>query len=189
MPPSAGLGNRCVALAPQAGTGGATSTGTTGILRVEYRTQSLAGRYAPKNCSAVWIETSDGRYVATLELAAGLRRPGLVYFQDHACVEKLGPDVVTSATKADHTKAHRAMWSGGDAAGVPAADGAYKLFIEVTESDKEPGELSTFDFQKGPMPFAMEAPVAPEGPLQQVTMSWELAPGGGSSGAAAPPGG
>jgi hypothetical protein len=76
-----------------------------------------------------------------------------------------------------------------DFADLPAADGAYKLFIEVTESDKEPGELSTFDFQKGPTPFAIDAPVAPEGPLLQVTMSWELAPGGGTSGAAAPPGG
>jgi len=177
MPPaSAGLGNRCVSL-------GAAGASTAGVLRVEYRTQSLAGRYKPKNCSAVWIETADGRYVATLELGAGLRRPGLVYFQDHACVEKLGPDVMTSATKPDHTRPHAVMWSGVDFEGRPAADGAYKLLIEVTESDKEPGELSAFDFQKGPMAFSSEAPVAVDGPLLQVTISWELAPGG-SAGAA-----
>jgi hypothetical protein len=171
MQPSANLGNRCAPLA-------AAGPSTTGVLRIEYRTQSLMGRYAPKNCSAVWIETADGRYVATLELSAALRRPGLVYFQDHACSEKLGPDVVTSATKADHMKAHSAMWSGADFEAKPAADGAYKLMIEVTESDKEPGELSSFDFEKGPMAFTREAPVAVDGPLQQVTITWELAPGG-----------
>jgi hypothetical protein len=178
-PTTGGLGNRCAALA--------AAGGTAGKLTVQYRTQSLAGRYAPKNCSAVWIETADGRYVATLELSAALRRPGLVYFQDHACVEKLGPDVMTSATKPDHNKAHMALWNGVDFEGKPAADGGYKLFIEVTESDKEPGELSSFDFQKGAMGFATEAPVAPEGPLQQVTLTWEPAPGGSSG--AAPAGG
>ncbi|HMI90096.1 MAG TPA: hypothetical protein VK509_01980 [Polyangiales bacterium] len=171
MPPATSLGNRCASLA-------AAGASTAGVLRIEYRTQSLMGRYAPKNCSAVWIETADGRYVATLELSAALRRPGLVYFQDHACSEKLGPDVVTSATKSDHMKAHSAMWSGADFETKPAPDGAYKLMIEVAESDKEPGELTTFDFEKGPMGFTREAPVAVDGPLQQVTISWELAPGG-----------
>jgi len=168
----AGLGNRCVALTP------AASPGTTGTLTLEYETQSLLGRYAPRNCTAVWIENAQGQYVATLEIGAGLRRPGLVYFQDHACTEKPGPDAVTSATLPDHKKTHKAMWSGVDFAEQPVADGPYKLFIEVTESDKEPGELTEIAIDKTATPFAMDAPVDVEGPLLRVSLTWEVEPAG-----------
>jgi hypothetical protein len=168
----AGLGDRCAAL-PALPEGAAASTGT---LRVEYQTQSLLGRYEPKNCTAVWIETTAGQYVATLEIGAGLRRPGLVYFQDHACTEKPGPDVVTTATLPDHVKPHTASWSGVDFGDHPVADGPYKLLIEVTESDKEPGELGEFDFTKSPTAFAIEAPVDVEGPLLRVALTWEVVP-------------
>jgi hypothetical protein len=179
--PGAGLGDRCVALppVPDAGAGAPTA----GTLMVTYQTQTLHGRYAPRNCTAAWVETGDGAYVATLELTAGLRRPGLVYFQDHACTEKLGPDVITSATRTDHTKPHMAMWSGQDFAAKPVADGPYKLFIEVTESDKEPGVLSEFDFVKGAAPFDMDAPVDVDGPLVSVKLAWMPKPEG-SAGAA-----
>ena len=69
----------------------------------------------------------------------------------------------------------------------PVADGQYKLLIEVTESDKEPGELSEFMFDKGPTPYVIEAPVDFEGPLAQVTLTWTVMPaaaatGGGGAG-------
>ena len=180
--PGAGLGDRCVEL-PAVSDAGAAAAPSAGALAVVYQTQSLNGRYAPKNCTAVWIETGDGAYVATLELSAGLRRPGLVYFQDHACTEKLGPDAITSATRIDHVKPHMATWSGEDFAGNLVADGPYKLFIEVTESDKEPGELSEFDFTKGAAAFDIDAPVDVEGPLLSVKLTWTPRPGG-SGGAA-----
>jgi hypothetical protein len=175
----AGLGERCNSLpALPAGV-----MPTKGTLEVRYTTQSLDGRYAPRNCTAVWIETMAGAYVATIELGAGLRKPGLVYFQDHACTARLGPDVVTSATLADHVKPHMAKWEGLDFEEKLVADGPYKLFIEVTESDKEPGELTEFAFDKGPTPFDMEAPVDFEGPLAQVNLKWTpMATGGGSAG-------
>jgi hypothetical protein len=165
----AGLGNRCVALprVPDAG-----PPPTSGSLHIEYTTLSHDGRYAPKNCTAVWLETPDGAYVATLELRAALRRPGLVYYQDHTCTEKPGPDVLTSATLTDHERTHDVMWSGVDFEGEPVADGPYKLFIEVTESDKEPGELSTFDITKGSAPYSMTLPVAFDSPLVQVDATW-----------------
>lgn len=176
----AGLGDRCVAL-PPVPDAGAPGAPTDGMLQLDYQTQSLMGRYAPKNCTAVWIETADGAYVTTLEVTAGLRRPGLVYFQDHVCTQKLGPDAITSATRTDHVKPHTAMWKGDDFMGNPVADGMYKLFIEVTESDKEPGELTTFDFTKGPMAFMTDEPVDVEGPLLSVKLAWT--PGKGTAGA------
>jgi hypothetical protein len=168
--PGAGLGNRCTSLPPLV----AGASPTTGELEVRYTTQSLQGRYAPRNCTAVWIETAAGQYVATLELGAGLRRPGLVYFQDHACTERLGPDALTTATLRDHEKPHVASWSGVDFQGNAVADGAYKLFLEVTESDKEPGELTELAFDKGPVPFQRDEPVDFEGPLAEVTLTWTV---------------
>lgn len=172
--PGAGLGDRCVPLgnAPDA------SAATTGMLTLRYRTRSLDGRYAPKNCTATWIETADGRYVATLEVTAALRRPGLVYWQDHACPEKLGPDVVTSATLPDHEQEHLAAWNGFDLDGQLVPDGSYVLFVEVTESDKEPGELSSFEFVKGPMGSSGAQAVDAEGPLLELWLEWAPSPGG-----------
>jgi hypothetical protein len=132
----------------------------------------------------VWVETLEGQYVATLEIGAALRIPGLVYFQDHACTEKRGPDVMTTATLPDHQKPHVAMWSGADFEAKPVADRSYRLFIEVTESDKEPGDIGVFDFEKGPAPSSAEEPVAFDGPLMHVTIAWTPMAGGRPGGAA-----
>jgi hypothetical protein len=172
-----GLGDRCTPLATPTG-----SLLTAGTLQIEYQTQSQDGRYAPRNCTAVWIETPAMQYVATLELTAGLRRPGLVYFQDHACTSKLGPDAVTSATRTDHVKAHSAIWNAVDFNGQLVPDGPYKLFIEVTESDKEPGESFELDFSKVATPFTIDAPVDVDGPLLQLKLTWK--PKGSTGGAA-----
>jgi hypothetical protein len=169
-----GLGQRCVmpsvSMPFMAGAAGAAAA-QSGELKVDYVTQTQMGRYAPRNCSAVWVETPDGQFVATLEIAAALRRPGLVYFQDHTCVQQPGPDVVTSATRRDHVKPHSTTWSGVDFQGAPVSDGPYVLMIEVAESDKEPGELTSFDFQKG-TPFAQDEAVSVDGPLMSVNLSW-----------------
>ncbi len=174
--PAAGLGDRCVSLPGGADAGAATA----GTLTLEYTTRSLEGRYAPKNCTAAWIETLDGAYVATIEIGAALRRPGLVYWQDHACVEKTGPDVVTSATLADHERPHTAFWKGFDLDELAVPDGTYVLQIEVTESDKEPGEISTFEIDKGPESYSMSLPVDVDGPLVDVSVSWMPEDAGGN---------
>lgn len=172
--PGMGLGQRCVA--PPGASDDADGGAGAGVLEVTYTTQTLQGRYAPKNCSAVWVETVDGLYVATLELTAGLRRPGLVYWQERACTQELGPDVIASATLRDHQKTHELEWTGVDFMGHPMPDGPYKLYVEVTETDKEPGELAIFDFVKG-TESSVVAPVPPGGPLQQLTIVWTTAGG------------
>lgn len=170
----ASLGNRCVSLPALPGASDGGVVGSAGTLAITYMTQSYDGRFAPKNCTAVWIETVEGAYVATLEVDAALRRPGLVYWQDHACTQKLGPDAMTSATLRNHDKMHELEWTGLDFEGKAVADGPYKLFIEVTETDKEPGELNVFDISKGPMPYTMELPVALDGTLVHVTATWTV---------------
>jgi hypothetical protein len=166
--PGMGLGQRCVT--PN-GAGSADAGPEDGnVLTVNYETQTLDGRYAPKNCEAVWVETVDGQYVATLEVTAGLRRPGLIYWQERACTQELGPDAITSATLREH-KAHEVKWTGVDFMGRPMPDGPYKLYVEVTETDKEPGELAIFDFVKGPV-SSVDAPVASDGPITKLNITW-----------------
>jgi hypothetical protein len=166
--PGMGLGQRCVT---PAGAGSADAgTMDENVLTVTYETQSLDGRYAPKNCEAVWVETPEGQYVATLEVTAGLRRPGLVYWQERACTQELGPDALTSATLREH-KEHEVTWTGVDFMGRPMPDGPYKLYVEVTETDKEPGDLATFDFVKGPE-SSVDAPVSADGPITKLNITW-----------------
>ena len=170
-----GLGDRCKSF-PKLAEGEA---GTEGMLTVQYATRTVDGRYAPKNCTAAWIETPDGRYVATIEIRAALHRDGLVYWQEHACTEKLGPDVVSTATLADHERMHMVGWKGLDLDGMPVPDGPYTLYIEVTESDKEVGEVATFEVTKGPEAFDIDAPVDFEGLLEAVQLTWEPEGNGG----------
>lgn len=147
--------------------------GTQGTLEVEYKTKTYGGYYAPKNAGAVWIETMTGAYVATLEVYAALRRPSLVYWQERACLEMFGPDVISGGTLTTHEKMHVLTWNGVDFAGNSVPDGPYKLNFDVTETDLEPGELNTFDITKGPAPYSMALPVPPATTtLSEVTATW-----------------
>jgi len=167
--PSIVYSNRCQS--PMIAAGPATN----GTLDVSYTTQTIMGRYAPKNVSAVWIETIDEQFVANLAIKADLRRPGLVYWQERGCTEQDGPDAVTSETLTEHITHDNVSWSGVDLNGVPVPDGDYQLLIEVTEDDKEPGDFSTFRFTKGPMAFDRdETPTIDL--LQAVHLTWTVTP-------------
>lgn len=172
--PMEGRSNRCVSLPPVPGAVDGGVVGTAGTLTVEYMTQTVGGEFAPRNVSAVWIETMAGAYVATIELSAAIRRKDLAYFQDRACTDEPGPDVIVSATQKTHDKMHMAEWTGLDFEGKGVPDGEYKLYIEVTETDLEPGELNTYVFTKGPAPFTMTLPVPLEGMLKQATATWAV---------------
>jgi hypothetical protein len=159
--------------------GGVAAAGeaSPGMLRIQYSTQSTGGAYAPKNCGAVWIESADGRYVATLEIRAALRRPALVYLREHACEDQSGPDVMSAATAANHERPHMLTWSGKDFGGVIVPDAQYKLFIESTETDKAPGELEVFEFSKGRDLLMLQPTLSAEGPVSALTLIWRPSSG------------
>ena len=73
---------------------------------------------------------------------------------------------------------HTLVWKGFDLDEKPVPDGTYKLFIEVTETDKEPGEFATFEFDKGPVASGGVVPVDFEGPLESLSIRWEPEVGG-----------
>jgi hypothetical protein len=164
--------NRCVSLPPVPGAVDGGVVGTAGTLTVAYTTQTVDAFFAPRNCTAVWLETMDGKYVATIEVRCALRRYGLVYWQERACIEELGPDATTSATLKTHDTMHEVTWTGLDFEGKGVPDGMYKLHIEITETDKEPGELNVMVIEKGPSPFTLPLPVPLDGALKEGTATW-----------------
>lgn len=167
FPSKESLGNRCKSFNWQD-----AGMPTEGALAVEFETRSMEGRFAPKNCTAAWIETTAGDYVATIELKVAIRQEGLYYYQDRGCPEKVGPDVVTGATLTRHGK-HSATWKGFDLDGKPVPDGTYQLYIEVTESDREPtSEFVRVDFEKGPQKSGGPIVVDAEGPLAGLSVTW-----------------
>lgn len=164
----------CTSLPPGPGAIDGGAVGTSGTLTIEYMTKTYDGLYAPRNVTAVWIETTNEQYVATLELQAAVRRKDLVYFQDHTCVDQLGPDAIVSATLRSHDKMHVLSWTGLDFEGKGVPDGDYQLFIEMTETDLEPGQLNVFGIIKGPSSYTMPLQVPLEAPLTQVTATWAV---------------
>ena len=55
------------------GAAGASATVSAGTLTIDFTTVNQHGMYAPANVGAVWIETSTGMFVRTLERWAGIR--------------------------------------------------------------------------------------------------------------------
>jgi hypothetical protein len=174
--PSPGFGERCKAFVtghPESDAGpSAGPDATAGTLSIYYLTQTTGGDYAPRNCTAVWIESADERFVATLEIGARLRRSALVYWEQRACTARSGPDVMTSATRDDHELPHELSWHATDADGRLVPDGPYRLQVELTETDRAPGQLESFEFDKGPERYDRELLVSAEGALRAVTIRW-----------------
>lgn len=168
VPPLGALGDRCVRDEPSP-----LLPATEGELELNYQTQTVMAQYAPNNATAVWIEDAAGGYVATLEVNARLRLPGLRCFQRRACQSSPGVDVVTSASLDDHMEPHEELtWSGKDFAGRTVADGDYILFIEVTETDKADGDCMEFPFFKGVDPYTQDLLVDDGTGVESGSLSW-----------------
>lgn len=172
FPMAMALGDRCkapFATGPDAGV-----VGTEGQLQLSYQTFTYEGRYTPRNCTAAWIETEAGDYVATIEQRCAIRTDeGLVFFVDRTCLEEQGPDVRSSATLRNHMTMHEAEWNGLDLNGNPVPDGNYNVLIEVTEEDDN-SFLSTFPFVKGPEAFSVQPGINAGDPLLTVSLSWSV---------------
>ena len=131
---------------PEPGPGGVTT------LEFSYTTESLGGRYAPKNVGAVWVTDGSGKLVKSLELWARVR---LRYLLGYAAARgSARPDITATATLTNH-KAHTATW---DLTGV--APGKYTLHAEVTDSHMDGKEI-TIPFDTSAGPATIDAPASP----------------------------
>ena len=108
-------------------------------------TRVQGGRYAPRNIGAIWIERDDGAWVKTLKVWAGVRLRYLTrYLESNSTRDTT--DAITSATLRQHAT-HEVKWNLSDAAGKVAADGDYRVRVEVTDRSGE-GQLLSVPFSK-----------------------------------------
>jgi hypothetical protein len=124
-----------------------TPSGAVSTLEFNYSTESLGGRYSPKNVGAVWVTDSNGKLVKSLELWARTR---LRYLLTYATArESARPDVTATATLTSH-KAHTASWDLKDSTGASVPAGKYVLHAEVTDSHADGKSISVpFDTSAG----------------------------------------
>jgi len=122
---------------------GTQQTATACTFRLTTRAQG--GRYAPKNIGAIWIEREDGTWVKTLKVWAGVRLRYLTTYLK-ANTKRDTTDAMTSATLRQHAT-HEVKWNLKDAQGQVAADGDYRVRVEVTDRSGD-GQLLSVPFSK-----------------------------------------
>lgn len=123
---------------------------TSGTLTVTTTTSSAGGNYSPRNVVAIWIEDDAGNFVKTLLAYANNRKTHLNTWQ--ATTTAAGSpyntvDAITGATKSNHNT-RICTWDGTDFEGVDVADGAYYVWMELTDKNST-GNFSSFSFTKG----------------------------------------
>jgi hypothetical protein len=127
----------------------AIDAGPSAPLVFRVTTVSQAGRFAPKNVGAIWIQDSNSHFVKTLAVWAGVSTR---YLTRYCAANKSGNkvDAITSATLPDHV-AHQVTWDLTDGNRQPVSDGDYQLLVESTDHNG-PGQLLTVPFTKGNEP-------------------------------------
>ena len=142
---TSGVAGSDAASAGIAGSGPSNTTGRGNELTFDVLTHSQGDRYAPHNVGAIWIETSSGTFVKTLETWYWVRGRHLTKFMSEAGGSQV--DAVTGATLPSHTM-HRTTWDLTDVNGQVVPDGAYQVLIEVADSNSG-GQWTSVPFTKG----------------------------------------
>jgi hypothetical protein len=114
------------------GSGSGMGVASVAMLSFAVLTQSQGGKYSPKNIGAIWIETSSGEFVKTLEVWAERRARYLTRWNREAGASRV--DAVSGATLRSHAT-HSVAWDLTDEAGNPVAPGDYKVIVEATDRD------------------------------------------------------
>jgi len=120
--------------AGEAGAGGVSgaSAASVSTLAFDVLTRSQGGKYSPKNIGAIWIETSDGQFIKTLEVWADRRARYLSRWNSEAGASRV--DAVSGATLRSHAT-HSVTWDLTDESGGAVAPGEYKIVVEATDRD------------------------------------------------------
>jgi hypothetical protein len=130
-----------------------------GMLTVSFMSVGPGGRYAPRNCGAVWIEDASGKFVKTIERWTAIRERylenwsmasggwGFSIFGGSSGDNPDQVDVVTAGTLSRH-QMHMSSWNMKNVDGEVVPDGMYTVVVEVSEGSSEVGRV---DFVKGPM--------------------------------------
>lgn len=146
---------------------------TTGTLTVTVTTaQTATAVYAPKNILAIWIEDNSGKFIKTLMAYASTRKAYLTNWG--TSTNAIGSaynivDAVSGATLSSHST-RTCSWNGTDYSGKVAADGSYKLCMELTDQHIA-SNYTSFMFTKGSANQSLTPPdVLPS--FKSIAISW-----------------
>ena len=151
--------------------GSALYAQTSGELSVTVTTSATPGNFAPRNIVAIWIEDDAGNFVKTLLAYAQQRKTHLNTWQAStgaAGSEFNTVDAITGATRTSHG-VRSCTWDGANFLGVPEPDGAYKVWMELTDKNST-GNFSSFIFEKGPDPVAFTPANVPS--FSAISIQW-----------------
>lgn len=131
-----------------------------GMLSVAFMSVGPGGRYAPRNCGAVWIEDESGKFVKTIERWTAIRERYLeswsmasggwgfsIFGGSSGGNNPDQVDVVSAGTLSRH-QMHMSTWNMKNREGAVVPDGKYTVVVEVSEGNSGVGRV---DFVKGPM--------------------------------------
>ena len=152
-------------------TGSMSFAQTEGELSVSVTTSKAGGEFAPKNVVAVWVENSSGEFVKTLLTYANKRKGYLTHWKDvttSAGSAYNAIDAVTGATQNSHGN-RTCSWNGKDFQGNAAADGVYRICMELTDKNGT-GNYSTFEMTKSTNVYTLTPPDVPS--FSSVQLAW-----------------
>jgi hypothetical protein len=167
------------AAAGASGAAGTSATVSAGTLKIDFTTVNQHGTYAPANVGAVWIETSGGMFVRTLERWGTIRAYHLTrwtmasggwnsFFGVGANADEM--DAVSGATMQSH-QMHHETWDLKDLKKQLVPDGKYKVWIECTEDNFAAGASAGVEFEKGPAAQSVKPPDMP--PWAGLTITYQ----------------
>jgi len=150
----------------------ATMAQTAGLLTVSTTTSSTGGNFAPRNIVAIWVENEQGEFVKTLLAYAQARKTHLNTWQ--AITTAAGTafnttDAVTGATRSSHGT-RECTWDATDYNGNAVADGAYFVWMELTDKNAT-GNYSSFEFTKGENPENLTPQNVPS--FASIDINWQ----------------
>jgi hypothetical protein len=151
--PTTGMGGRAGAPASNAGTSGGAGTrdagapppppnmdpvGATCHLDVSVTTKDTGrGSYAPRNVGAIWIETSAGKFIKSLNVWAAKRIDHLGRWNSSTTAAGLSRnrvDAVTAATMSGHGT-RTGSWNCTDTNKQLVSNGAYQVCFDLNDTN------------------------------------------------------
>jgi hypothetical protein len=134
---------------------------TTGVLQAQTVTFNVTtvtynGKYAPKNCFAIWVTNASGTYIKTINRQSKNYTSYLTNWYSNS--SNKSTDGVTGASLNSHNYAYTSQggsisripfsWNCQDYNGNTVADGTYYINVEFTEHNGT-GKTAKYTFVKG----------------------------------------
>jgi flagellar hook assembly protein FlgD len=109
---------------------------TDGSLSFSVLTVTNNATYSPRNVLAIWVKDSQGNFVISRKIMAGVRKQHLVKWVNSSNYNSV--NAITGATLQNHQQ-HTIIWDCRDASGNLVPDGQYEIWVEFTERNSAGG--------------------------------------------------